>query len=674
MPLARLPGLLSLALLFWGWHATLLVPALALAGLFELAQRSRWQWQFERSELHRIADLSTLLLVGAAIYLYLNGAATRLVFTLLEWGPLILAPLLFAQFLAGLPALPLSTLFYSLRRRGDDGRRLDLYLPYIALCLLAASVSAAQGLAYWVGAVLLLGWILWGLGGLARHRRTALPLLCLAAALGYLGQLGIVRLHAHLEEAVVAWLSDYFTSSMDPYHSTTRIGEVGELKLSGAIRYRVRGEGDLAAQGLLLRRSSYTLYRDGNWVADGPQFNLLIPYGDGMSWRVEREPPPVVADHNLVITARMGSDRVLLPAPSGAQTLRNLPVGVLEHNRLGALRAEQGPALIDYGVSYTPRTAYASPPQASDLDRPEVLQPTLERFVREQQLAGLTPVQQATRIAFLFATDYHYTLDLQTPEGREPLAYFLFERRAGHCEYYATATTLLLRQLGIPARYAVGYAVQEESALEGSYIVRARHAHAWSEYWAEGAWHTLDTTPSVWLDYEASRDPWLQPLWDLFSYLGERFTRFGQSSGEEGGRSAWLWWLLPLGLLLAWRLLRQRRAQRDVTTASGVSPGAESMALLTPVIEQLQADGLVRLPGETLGRWWARIEREQPGYYGLEGLRSLLPLHYRQRFLPERLELDQLREGQARVAEWCAGRRARYSEAENAQVKPSGVA
>jgi transglutaminase-like putative cysteine protease len=47
-----------------------------------------------------------------------------------------------------------------------------------------------------------------------------------------------------------------------------------------------------------------------------------------------------------------------------------------------------------------------------------------------------------------------------------PLARFLLRTRSGHCEYFATATVLLLRQLGIPARYAVGYAVHEASGRQ----------------------------------------------------------------------------------------------------------------------------------------------------------------------------------------------------------------
>ena len=64
-----------------------------------------------------------------------------------------------------------------------------------------------------------------------------------------------------------------------------------------------------------------------------------------------------------------------------------------------------------------------------------------------------------------------------------PLSRFLLKTRAGHCEYFATATVLLLRELGIPARYAVGYAVHETSRQR---LRRAlRDAHAWCLVWNE---------------------------------------------------------------------------------------------------------------------------------------------------------------------------------------------
>ena len=86
-----------------------------------------------------------------------------------------------------------------------------------------------------------------------------------------------------------------------------------------------------------------------------------------------------------------------------------------------------------------------------------------------------------------------------------PLTRFLLTSRSGHCEYFATATVLLLRQLGIPARYAVGYYVHEPAG--SGYVVRERDAHAWCLAWNRqtGSWDDFDTTPASWVAIEGAQ-------------------------------------------------------------------------------------------------------------------------------------------------------------------------
>ncbi len=76
---------------------------------------------------------------------------------------------------------------------------------------------------------------------------------------------------------------------------------------------------------------------------------------------------------------------------------------------------------------------------------------------------------------------------------KDPLADFLFERRAGHCEDFATALAVLLRARQIPARVVVGFHGGERAA--GEYLVRAGDAHAWVEAEVDGQVLRLDATP-----------------------------------------------------------------------------------------------------------------------------------------------------------------------------------
>src|SRR5258708_6486535 len=93
--------------------------------------------------------------------------------------------------------------------------------------------------------------------------------------------------------------------------------------------------------------------------------------------------------------------------------------------------------------------------------------------------------------------NFGYTLELPGLREADPLAYFLFERKKGHCEYFASSMAMMLRTLGVPARVVNGFRGGEYNDLTGSYIVREKDAHSWVEaYFPEYGWVTFDPTPS----------------------------------------------------------------------------------------------------------------------------------------------------------------------------------
>jgi transglutaminase-like putative cysteine protease len=93
---------------------------------------------------------------------------------------------------------------------------------------------------------------------------------------------------------------------------------------------------------------------------------------------------------------------------------------------------------------------------------------------------------------------YTYTLETATPpEGRDPIEWFLFDRRQGHCELYAAAMVQMCRAAGINARMVAGYVAAEYNAAADQYIVRASNAHAWVEVEVgQGRWRRFDPTPT----------------------------------------------------------------------------------------------------------------------------------------------------------------------------------
>ncbi len=92
--------------------------------------------------------------------------------------------------------------------------------------------------------------------------------------------------------------------------------------------------------------------------------------------------------------------------------------------------------------------------------------------------------------------EFSYSLDLSIDDpGVDPVVDFLFNRRQGHCEYYASALTLMLRTVGIPSRMVSGFKGGQINSDTGRYEVRQLHAHAWTEAFIDGGWTPFDPTP-----------------------------------------------------------------------------------------------------------------------------------------------------------------------------------
>ena len=100
-------------------------------------------------------------------------------------------------------------------------------------------------------------------------------------------------------------------------------------------------------------------------------------------------------------------------------------------------------------------------------------------------------------LAIFREQNFYYTT---TPPllGANPVDQFLFSSRAGFCEHYASAFTVLMRAGGIPARIVTGYQGGEINYVGAYLTVRQADAHAWAEVWLNGrGWTRVDPTASV---------------------------------------------------------------------------------------------------------------------------------------------------------------------------------
>ena len=627
--------MMGAALLFWGWQTGFLVAAVAMAAVIEARSLIDVRWDLSRSDFNRISDVSAVLLALIAVYHVLGNDSARAVLAILQWLPLIVFPLVACQLYGAAGVLDASIFLWSLRRRANAepdyaGMPVDLAYPFVALTLLSASAANVRSGLFFVGFAAITVWALWGV----RARRYSTPvwlgMVAAALALGWAGQLGLAAGQRALERMATAWFVDYLGREADPYRATTALGQVGELKLSSRILLRV--ETPTAPPPALLREASYNIYNAPTWYAVDAPFRHVTPESDGATWRLASrtaEAGPVT------IAAYLRRGKGMLPAPNGTVELANLLVVELASNRMGAIRVEEGLGLVRYGARYAGAAA-DDPPTRMDVAVPRSEAHAVGRIAEDLRLSRLARHDAVVAVRAYFRDGFRYSRFVaDSAVGTTALADFLERTRRGHCEYFATATVLLLRAAGIPARYAVGYAVHEWSALERRFVVRANDAHAWALVWLDGAWRELDTTPPDWV--EAEREAVSRfTVGDLWSWGGYLFARWRWSEREDRLTGSVGWLLVPLFLLLGWRLYSRRRiarrAARGPTAARAIARGTDSA--FYDVERALARLAFPRAAAEPLSVWLRRITSAGLPDVNTARLPALLALHYRYRFDP----------------------------------------
>jgi protein-glutamine gamma-glutamyltransferase len=115
-----------------------------------------------------------------------------------------------------------------------------------------------------------------------------------------------------------------------------------------------------------------------------------------------------------------------------------------------------------------------------------------------QAISGMTSdYEKAVALESYLGSHFTYTLQLPSRTPKDPIAHFLFVRKQGHCEYFASAMAVMLRSIGIPSRLVNGFRNGEYNDLTGNYVVRARNAHTWVEaYIPSVGWMAFDPTPA----------------------------------------------------------------------------------------------------------------------------------------------------------------------------------
>jgi len=600
------PFLVAAGLLFWGWYGGFTAVALAMAALLEGPRYLRLRWELSARDFERIADLCTIAFGTTLLFqLVQSRHFPESLIAALVWLPMMFFALLLAQRYSIAQRVPLSALFWSLRQRARgraDDRRVSqamaLDYGYFGLCLLAASSANPRTPWFFAGLSALAAYALWPAAPRRPTRVLWAPALLAAVVLGCATQIALLQAQTSFEELVFEWLARRWNPASDPYQSHTAIGEIGALKTSDRIVMRVDAPRGAAPQRL--RAATYTVYGAAIWAAPTQLFTPIAPLNQ--SWPLA----PGGTGQSVRLSTWFDHEHALLALPLGTFRLDSLNASGVQRNGLGAVRVDDGPDLLRFQARFDPGLNLDAAPDPTDLSLPSTLRPALQKVAREIGLPHQEPRAVAQALARFFEERFAYSLALSQPNGASrSLNQFLLEDRRGHCEYFASATVLLLRYAGIPARYATGYAVQEWSPLERQYVVRRRHAHAWALVWLDGRWQELDTTPPVWMVEEQNSAAALQPVYDLISLLNYRLALWQRVGSDGSSRLVLMLWIAAaLGLYLTWRIWRRRRVR--VSTRMRAAAGEAQRRLdphLSALLQRLARLGYPLPPGAPLLRW-----------------------------------------------------------------------
>lgn len=357
------------------------------------------------------------------------------------------------------------------------------------------------------------------------HRHLAFSLLRMVPALMLMILVGAAAVFFVLPRMSAGYLGAYsFGNDFSiGFSDHVQLGQIGRIQQSNAVVMHVEIDGDQRG-----------LYESLHWRG------VALAYFDGRSWSNLREQyglrrvgnssfavPPfgqAAAPNYLAQNISLARSRGITPSihyrvlmePIGTNIFFLAPWARSISGTYRALAVDAGGAVYDLdgqrAITRYEADSDITTPQASQLRA--VAQNALAQFAQPYlQLPALDPriprlaaqivgsaannYDKAAALERYLRTHYGYTLQLPQSVEQDPLANFLFERKRGHCEYFASSMAVMLRTLGIPSRVVNGFRSAEFNDVTGNYVVRAKDAHAWVEVYFPGyGWQTFDPTPA----------------------------------------------------------------------------------------------------------------------------------------------------------------------------------
>ncbi len=520
--------LLGGALIFWGAETDNLFIGLVLCLLFEGSALVKTRYNLSEDDFVKISDLTSLVFLGSVALILLNYEPLRFLRITTGWLPLILSPLMLAQLYSTSDEIIIGTRLGK-KKKAYTHKPIDFRLYYFMICIFGAATSNSRSIWFFPVMGLLAFWFLYCNRGRSYSPIFFLSFLVASSSLGY-GCVVFMELgHRYvMHKSFRFWHNYYRSHEADPYKKHVNFGETGRMKLSGEIVMRV---GSSTKPPPLLKEASFFTYYQGDWLGNQGDFEYIPPATD-ITWNLTE--PPHREGQKVTVELNLPREKGLLATPPGANHLTSRTIYDLRQNTGGTIKVLDGAEIISYDMGYSLIAQKVGKPGDRSLDIPSQELYVLERVLTVLKAVDGSDIAKVDAVKSYFDKGFSYSLSLLGKgEYDTALGNFLLHKKSGFCEYYATATALLLRKLGIPSRYVIGYAVSEKSPLEGKYIVRKRHAHAWAEAFVDGHWVEVDTTPADWLVKDAQKASFFEKVRDVFSFLRHKYKLFQIGSGED---------------------------------------------------------------------------------------------------------------------------------------------
>jgi transglutaminase-like putative cysteine protease len=386
----------------------------------------------------------------------------------------------------------------------------------------------------------------------APHRKLATTLLATAPLLMVLVLVGATFIFFLLPRVSSRYLTGYSpaTDIATGFSDRVQLGRIGQIQQSNAVVMHIQIDNDLqGAYDLKWRGVALTAFDGKTW--SNPFSQREIPRGADGNYVLRpvagQIPNPGARKiHYQVLMEPIGSNVFFLA--DKAQSLTG---------NFRRLSTDAGGAVYNLDVDrpinrYEADSWLVNPDPGELRDASDLVPASMAAYVKlppldlrisklaEEITAGsLTNYDKAVAIDRYLKTHFGYTLELPRTMPRDPLANFFFERKQGHCEYFASAMAVMLRSLHVPARVITGFRTGEFNDLTGQYVVRASNAHAWVEaYFPDAGWTTFDPTPAGTLSMHSNWSRMLLYLDAAASFWREWIVNYDVSHQRRLGEDA----------------------------------------------------------------------------------------------------------------------------------------